>query len=434
MRPRLVFPEASGAPGGKHLRELMHAPRDSAGSGGGREPGWWGGSRRAAPSSPVWRPDDESTVPDPPAEARMPAAHNRLDFLDAARAAAALLVVVEHALNARFPATTGWTLTYVLGQAGVVTFFLISGFVVPMSLEAGRPLRSFLVRRVARLFPVYWLSLGLAAAYLATGWQRYGWNGAPDGAGWWVANAAMAQDVFRVGYAWPVYWTLAFEWLTYAGFAVAFAAGVLGRVGPRGFAALLVLLVVVGVGRPLLYGRPVAIWSLHAQALSAVAGLVAYRYYTGAIRRATFYRLLAGWVAAVGVVWWAHFRAFPGAGPILWPVVAHFACRYAIGGGVFLLLLELRRRRMPRVVCWAGERSYPLYLLHCLVLILLLQSSLPGWAFVPCLVAGSLALTAVAHRLVERPGIALGRQVEGWLTARPAAPAVPEPVPARRAA
>ena len=66
--------------------------------------------------------------------------------------------------------------------------------------------------------------------------------------------------------------------------------------------------------------------------------------------------------------------------------------------------------------------------MHPFVL-MLLPTSWPVRAFLPCLLAGTLALAAVVHRLVELPGIALGRSLEKrlWPTAKA------EPTPLRRA-
>src|SRR4051794_26399249 len=46
------------------------------------------------------------------------------------------------------------------GLLGVALFFLVSGFVIPFSLDRGS-LSRFVIRRIFRLYPVYWLSLAL---------------------------------------------------------------------------------------------------------------------------------------------------------------------------------------------------------------------------------------------------------------------------------
>ena len=50
------------------------------------------------------------------------------------------------------------------GAPGITLFFLISGFVIPLSLE-GINTRTFLWRRLVRIFPLHWLVL--VTVYLA---------------------------------------------------------------------------------------------------------------------------------------------------------------------------------------------------------------------------------------------------------------------------
>ncbi len=66
----------------------------------------------------------------------------RLDFLDVARGAAALLVLVEHGLHECVPGYLEFSKrNVVVGQAAILVFFMISGFVIPMSLEEGGSLK-----------------------------------------------------------------------------------------------------------------------------------------------------------------------------------------------------------------------------------------------------------------------------------------------------
>jgi peptidoglycan/LPS O-acetylase OafA/YrhL len=92
----------------------------------------------------------------------------------------------------------------------------------------------------------------------------------------------------------------------------------------------------------------------------------------------------------------------------------------------FVCLVEARHRRMPKVACWLGRHSYPIYLLHPFILVLLTPTGWPVWAFMPCLVGCTLLLAALTHLLVEQPGIALGRLIEKRL--RSATPTSPVPV------
>ena len=87
----------------------------------------------------------------------------RIAFLEAVRGVAASAVLVQHLVAGEFPAYRDWTRHHLdLGRVGVVAFFLVSGYVIPLSLS-GQTLRTFAVRRFFRLYPVYWVALPLYA-------------------------------------------------------------------------------------------------------------------------------------------------------------------------------------------------------------------------------------------------------------------------------
>jgi peptidoglycan/LPS O-acetylase OafA/YrhL len=73
------------------------------------------------------------------------------------------------------PKDTVWLKTIGLdyfdwGRFGVVLFFLISGFVIPYSFSGQAPLRKFVVSRLFRLYPAFWLSvLGTVAVIYFSG-------------------------------------------------------------------------------------------------------------------------------------------------------------------------------------------------------------------------------------------------------------------------
>jgi peptidoglycan/LPS O-acetylase OafA/YrhL len=93
----------------------------------------------------------------------------RFEALDGYRAIAALVVLVYHvlgrsSLSADHPAVAEWTER--LGNYGVTIFFVLSGFLLyrPYALaylrnEDPPDLRSYTVRRIARIVPGYWFAL-----------------------------------------------------------------------------------------------------------------------------------------------------------------------------------------------------------------------------------------------------------------------------------
>jgi len=86
----------------------------------------------------------------------------RLAQLDALRGVAALLVVGFH-YTTRFDQLYGHAgeplLSLPWGHYGVNLFFMISGFVIFMTLERTQRATDFVVSRFSRLYPAYWGAL-----------------------------------------------------------------------------------------------------------------------------------------------------------------------------------------------------------------------------------------------------------------------------------
>jgi peptidoglycan/LPS O-acetylase OafA/YrhL len=161
-----------------------------------------------------------------------PAPRERLDFLDAARGGAAMLVLAEHGLHACVPGYLEFSrANVIIGQAAIVVFFMVSGFVIPMSLEGGGSNATFWLRRFFRLFPVYWLSIALAYAYLRAGGTLGGVGVKLSDTASWLSNLVLAQGCLNRPNVWEVFWTLPYELMIYAACSVLFLFGLMRRVG-----------------------------------------------------------------------------------------------------------------------------------------------------------------------------------------------------------
>lgn len=95
--------------------------------------------------------------------------HNRLVYLDSARGIAALFVVVSHSAGAGFlPSIFGKG----FGQTGVVLFFMISGYLMArLYLDSSFDqctVKKYILRRTARVVPLYIFALFITALLLVT--------------------------------------------------------------------------------------------------------------------------------------------------------------------------------------------------------------------------------------------------------------------------
>ena len=132
-------------------------------------------------------------------EATRPGA--RLGWLDALRGLAALAVVFDHlsyyVLQHVRAVIYHW---FDAGNYGVFVFFIISGYIVPASLERKGSVRTFWVSRVFRLYPLYLLAVGIAVALYLVHFGSLRGEGSDPGD---VDPLPAADDVERAGRAEP---------------------------------------------------------------------------------------------------------------------------------------------------------------------------------------------------------------------------------------
>jgi len=93
-----------------------------------------------------------------------------------------------------------------LGHYGVELFFVISGFVILMTLERSRTWRDFTFSRFSRLYPSYWavVCLTVLLAWTMELPRRFWFGG-------FVVNLTMIQTFVRWPHLDEVSWSLAVE-------------------------------------------------------------------------------------------------------------------------------------------------------------------------------------------------------------------------------
>ncbi len=87
----------------------------------------------------------------------------RYAFIDAIRGIAACLVMLQHSLyqsGVLGQPINGELVGFIpnwleLGETGVVAFFIVSGFVIPLSLEKTSDFKLFWLHRGLRIYPLY---------------------------------------------------------------------------------------------------------------------------------------------------------------------------------------------------------------------------------------------------------------------------------------
>jgi peptidoglycan/LPS O-acetylase OafA/YrhL len=404
------------------------------------------------------------------ARPRLPPLTRRQAWLDALRGVAVIAVLFEHLLDPLFPevraSISPW---FNFGQYGVMLFFLVSGYVVPVSLERRGSVAGFWINRVFRLYPLWLVTaiigtvFGLLQMYSSLPGELSDRPAAST-----IAHLTMVQDFLQVVSVVNVFWTLSYEMVFYllvtamfvfglhrasTSAALTFAtagvlvggvlpAGALSRVlggdvvvliasvvlavgiaailggGHRvrlcGAAAVLILVVVLVGGN-----SRIGAWQSLAIVATMFAGTAFHRLDQGQVNRAR-----TGWAIALVPV--ASIVAAVSFGPG-WGMPDQQALEFtwswstavAAAWLTFLIGRLLRSASMPDVLVRLGLISYGVYLLHPLA-IQIMRRFIPDGSPIPwaerlmwgaVLLAAVLACAAVSYRFLEQPTQRLGRRL-----------------------
>ncbi len=339
--------------------------------------------------------------------------------LDALRAIAALAVMVEHMfgdLIRQVPSATGPMSTLArslvetlsLGRFGVALFFLVSGFVVPFSIDGERPLRHFAISRLFRLYPAFWLAL---AVLTTLSWLAGDMPSTPMV----LANLTMAPPLFGQPWLSPIHWTLFVELLFYGLVALLFAAGALRQVGILLALSLALIAATVLPVQLRVHGfadLPVQYLGLHMSFL--LLGLLLRLWLVERRRGAGLAALVLVLAQLAGVLSVAQFSLARGDNFImegLRPVLA----AYLLAVAVFLAAIRLEWP-CSALLARIGLTSYSMYLFHGVVnalvyRVLPLTGELGDIVTMLLCTALTLALSWLVYQTVERPMIAFGRRI-----------------------
>ncbi|RSM94894.1 acyltransferase [Nonomuraea sp. WAC 01424] len=377
----------------------------------------------------------------------MPGAPSRLAWLDALRGIGALAVVAEHLLPWFLPALRPFWFS--LGVYGILVFFLVSGYIIPTSLERHGDVRAFWTSRFFRLYPLY---LAVIALVLAASWWVPVREGVPRDGSAVAAHATMLLDVVSVGGVADTMWTLSYEMVFYllatalfmikahersglvsvlfAGASVVVGLVVSGAVLRGGWLAY-VSCAVFAAGLACVVGgwfRRTAACVLGLMALALLllssrvpwlgAAVVAVMFAGTAIHR---------WERGRGGLWPVAVTAALVAVAPLWAIESGWwwvepdvwLTTIALAAATFAGAMALRGRRLPAVLTWLGLISYSLYLVHHPLLKYFVEVTGDlRWSPLPYqLVMAALALvlilgiSALAYHYVERPMQTLGRRL-----------------------
>ena len=332
------------------------------------------------------------------------------------RFVAAAAVFLQHLLEAADPERFRPFLALGPGVFGVVLFFLISGYVIPLSIRGDFSLADFAARRLFRVFPAYLVVV--AALILIAGLRVEPWSEvlASGGAAGVVANLFLLQDYTGHPALLGVSWTLSLEFVWYGGFAASVlllgerSAVRLALIGSAGVVALSLLSLMAEVRLPL--GR---IGMINAALLGYVASLA----HRGLLGRRAFVTALAAFLVSVLISQWVAFGVFSH------PRIGASTGLVAWLGATSVFVACLRPSAeaatpLGSALARLGAASYSVYLVHGPITTLWL-AGFGKTAMLFAVPALTAAASLVLYRAVELPGIAAGRRVAALV--RPPLPA-----------
>ena len=276
-------------------------------------------------------------------------AAGRIRALDGLRGIAALSVVLFHYtyfFGNAYGRSGSAFVRFEQGQYGVDVFFIISGFVILMTLSRTETWKDFVVSRVSRIYPAYWAAVLLTFSVVSLASLPGREATLPEA----LVNLTMLQDWLGAARVDGVYWTLSVELSFYALMLAAFGVGLIKQplligliwLSALPLALLLFLLSFELPARFLLFVLAVRYAHLF------IAGMMFYELYLG--RKARPRYLLLAYCLIAHAIWngvGASFLVVSVAYAVIWLVVHG---RLTVLGARPLVLL--------------GAISYPLYLIH----------------------------------------------------------------------
>jgi len=196
----------------------------------------------------------------------------RIKELDVFRGIAALNVVIFH-YTSRYRMNFGHNypqyLDWEIGRYGVELFFMISGFVIFMSLQGNTSIESFAKKRFARLYPEYWICVCLTFLVLSIAADPEVETVSPPVL---LLNLTMVQGVFNVKSVDGVYWSLIPELFFYFTIGLLYYLGQFSRI--RIFGAVWLSLMILNS----LFALPFGAYLLNLQyGMFFMAGILFYR-------------------------------------------------------------------------------------------------------------------------------------------------------------
>jgi peptidoglycan/LPS O-acetylase OafA/YrhL len=312
----------------------------------------------------------------------------RLIWLDSVRGIAALLVVLEHFCSVWLPSYSHFAQTQVhIGGGAVIAFLLVSGYVIPLTLEGRGSLAVFWRSRLLRLFPIY---LVVFAITLATLHMRTHDVPTTSGPLYYGANLVMIQGWFGFPSIVGVAWSLSVEMAFYVVMSLLFW---------RGLHKHTLALATIAVAAVAAYGFiPNADPSMLVFYMTPFVGVAFFRFHQNRLSAKALGALVGVMMAVLAALWATGHNPSNMAGAF---------CGYLLFG-IFFVVPFLASAKL-KLMAEIGVISYSIYLVHPLIVdtssivarhVRALQSFGASAAYV---LAATVGVSILTYRYIESP-------------------------------
>jgi peptidoglycan/LPS O-acetylase OafA/YrhL len=351
----------------------------------------------------------------------------RVEFLDAMRGIAIAMVIVNHAGS--ITGLTGWLRHFTgLMSYGVQMFFVISAYTIFMTYAASlnkgaaTPARDFLIRRLFRIVPVYWM--GIVLYTVVYGMESRGWLPGPEL--WHFPLHIFLLNIWHPDVQSSVVpggWSISVEVMFYLIVPLCFTL-------VRDVKQAMAFTAIAMVAGPLAVGAfahaiapqladmsPVLLkhwWERNPLNQLGCFGVGIFLYFAV---KAGWHKRFEHWRPNVGLMLFAAALVIAGdSSRIAFPQSQHL---FALAFGAFGLALAAIPWRVIVNQCsvFLGRISYSGYLLHFLVLkqLTLVFPGEPGAGYFLAIVGSAFVLTIplayLSYVWIEQPSIGLGKKL-----------------------
>ena len=355
--------------------------------------------------------------------------NQKIGFIQALRGWAAVAVMLGHLLfrffngnstvSQAFPylpeSNTGGMLTGIndiflqmnfdLGPYGVAIFFLISGFVISISLQR-QSVHQFAVKRFFKIWPAY--IAGFSATFFMI-WMYCHFTGTafPYNGKDWLWQISLLGDWFSKPGIDGIVWTLQAELKFYVFMCLIFA---LKKESSRN-AYRIVSVVMVIWNFAVIFGQDYLILhhlhfyrfaatvaSSNINILFMLLGVYFYRYYMKewSLKETTIMLIEGYFLLILAVVGWRGNLSV-------------YTSSYLIGLLTFLAAHILCQNRKMKICMFFGEISYSLYIVHALngyiIETVLMQKGVPSVLCLLAAISCAVVMACVLHYGIEKPAV-----------------------------